>query len=180
MNTPSAHVTLPVKKKVGPGRRTKISVSARAACPFSIAEEYATEYLRSAEAGGPESMIRVPWQLPFPAPHRRLAISFGLQIDVLEGGRQHEEVRFSWKSGSRFLPDFRGWMRFRIEHLGTCVLVDGDYAVPFGILGRCFDGAFGRRMARASLQELADRVTRYLEERERVWRTAHAGPSDSA
>jgi hypothetical protein len=34
-------------------------------------------------------------------------------------------------------------------------------------------------MARASLQELADRVARYLEERERAWRTAHAGPSDS-
>ena len=151
-------------------------MEALADCPFSIAEEYATEYLRRAEAGGPESTIRVPWPLPFPSPRLRVAISFGLQIDVREDGRRHEEVRFWWKSGSRFLPDFRGTMRFRIEHLSTRVLVEGDYKVPFGMLGRWFDNAFGRRIARASLQELTDRVALHLEKRERTWRAEHTNP----
>lgn len=167
------------RQNVPPGRRTRISVTARAECPFSIAEEYATEYLRRAEAGGPESMIGVPWRLPFPPLRHHVAISFGIQIDVKEDGRQHEEVRFWWKSGSRFLPDFRGTMRFRIECLGTRILLAGDYEVPCGMIGRWFDSAYGRHMARASLQELADRIALHLELRERTWRTAHASATQS-
>ena len=155
--------------------RTKIAVESDAHCPFSIADEYATEYLRQAEAGGPESTIRVPWQLPLPAPRHRVAISFGIHRDVVEPGRGHDEVRFWWTSGSRFLPDFRGTMRFRIDGGGTRILVEGEYTVPFGLPGRWFDLAIGRHMARASLQELADRVARYLEERQRSWRAAHTG-----
>ena len=57
------------RTRAGPGHRgagamtaarTKVSVESEARCPFSIAEEYATEYLRRAEAGGPEATIRVP------------------------------------------------------------------------------------------------------------------------
>lgn len=158
------------------GPRTEISVSALAQCSFSIAEEYATEYLRRAEAGGPEGTIRVPWPWPWPFGLLRhhVTLSFGIHEDVLEGGRRHDELRFHWESGTPFLPNFRGTMRFRIEDLRTRVYVEGDYMIPLGAAGYCFDQVVGKRLARASLQELTDRVAAYLSDRESKWRAAHA------
>jgi hypothetical protein len=162
------------------GPRTEISVSALAQCSFSIADEYATEFLRRAEAGGPEATIRVPWPRPFGFLRHRVALSFGIHEDVLEGGRRHDELRFHWQSGSQFLPNFRGTMRFRIESLRTRVLVDGGYTAPLGIVGYCFDQLVGKRLARTSLQELADRVAGYLGECESTWRAAHAGAAEAS
>ena len=138
------------------GPRTEISVSALSQCSFSIAEEYATEYLLRAEAGGPEATIRVPWPRPFWFLRHHVALSFGIHEDILESGRRHDEVRFHWKSGTRLLPDFRGTMRFRIEARHTRVHVDGGYTIPLGPAGYCFDRVVGKRLARASLQELAE------------------------
>ena len=163
-----------MKLPVDHPHRTQIAVSALAECAFSIADEYATEYLRRAEAGGPEGTIRVPWPLPIPFLRHHVALSFGIHADVLEEGRRHDELRFHWESGSKFLPNFRGTMRFRIEALHTRVLVDGGYDAPLGAFGRCFDQMLGRHMARASLQELADRVAMYLSSSERSWRSTHA------
>jgi hypothetical protein len=159
-------------------RRTEIAVDALADCSFSIAEEYATEYLRAAEAGGPEAAVRVPWGLPIPPLRWRVRFTFGLHEDVFEGGRQHDEVRFRWQSGSRLLPDFHGSLRFRIETSRTRVLLEGSYEAPLGMLGRIVDRIVGRRVARASLQEVADRIARHLGERERVWRRAHPVPAN--
>jgi hypothetical protein len=157
--------------------RTSIVVEAVADCSFSIAEEYATDYLRGAEAGGPEAAIRVPWALPVPPLSRRVALTFGLHEDVREGGRPHDEVRFRWTSGSRLLPDFRGTLRFRIEALQTRITVEGSYEAPLGAVGRVFDRVIGRRIARASLQEVADRIALHLTTRERAWRVAHPVPA---
>lgn len=163
-----------------PGPRSEISVSALAECSFSIAQEYATEFLRRAEAGGPEATIRVPWPSPFGFLHHHVALSFGIHEDVLEEGRRHDELRFRWQSGSRLLPDFRGTMRFRIEVLRTRVHVAGGYTVPLGVVGSCFDQLVGKWLARASLQELADRVAAYLGECESTWRAAHAGVGEAS
>jgi hypothetical protein len=157
---------------VAPQARTIVSVQALADCPYSIAQEYAEDYLRRAEAGGPEATIRVPW--PFPLPLRqRVTLSFGVHSDVLEEGRPHDEMRVNWRSGSPLLPDFRGTVRFRIDGNRTRVLVDGGYLPPLGVLGRLFDVVLGRFIARAGLQDGADRLARHLTERERAWRAAH-------
>lgn len=154
--------------------RTAISLSTVAECPFSIADEYAKEYLERAEAGGQEAYIRVPWFVPLPLPVRRVRMTFGLHRDVAEGGRAHDEIRFNWASGTRVLPDFRGTIMFRIEGARTRVLIDGSYAAPLGTLGRWFDAAIGKRVARASLRDLAERIAAYLAARERAWRAAKA------
>lgn len=150
--------------------RTAISVSAIADCAFSIAEEYATEFLRSAEAGGPEALIRIPLAVPNAALQHRVGVRFGLHFDILEKGRAHDEVRFRWTSGSRRLPDFHGTLRFQIEGLRTRILIDGSYRAPLGALGRAFDRIAGKHIARASLADLADRLARYLGAREHAWR----------
>ncbi len=147
-----------------------ITVSTLADCPFSIAAEYAQDYLRNAEASGAELLVHVPWFPSLPALAHRVRVSFGLHTDVTEPGRRHEEIRLQWKSGSRLLPNFRGTVFFRIEAPRTRILIEGHYDAPLGVLGRCFDSVIGKRIARASLQDLGDRLATYLERREREWR----------
>lgn len=147
-----------------------ITVTALANCPFSIAAEYAQEYLQKAEAGGAESLVRVPWFSFLPALTHRVRMSFGIQADVTDSGRLHDEILLRWGSGTWLLPNFHGTICFRIEALRTRIIIDGRYDVPLGVLGRCFDAVIGKRIARASLQDLGDRLATFLEVRESTWR----------
>jgi hypothetical protein len=149
-------------------RSTHLTVESIAACPFSMAEAYAGDFLRAAEAHGPEGAIGLS------VLRRDVKLSFGIQSDIADDGRLHDELHVRWVSGTPFLPDFRGSLRFRIDGERTRVHVDGSYAPPFGVLGVAFDRIAGRTIARASLQDLADRVARHLTQREAAWRLEHA------
>lgn len=148
----------------------EVSLQAYAACPFSVAQEYAVDYLRRAEAGTDEAQVRVPVAFWPGLIRRRVTISFGLHYDVVEAGRPHDEIRLRWSAGTRFLPDFRGTLRFRIAGQGTDVLIDGSYRIPFGAFGRMFDVLAGRHLALASLNDLAQRIAGSLGSSERDWR----------
>ncbi len=147
-----------------------ITTSTLADCPFSMATEYAQEYLHNAEAGGVESFVRVPWFPSLPAFERRVRMNFGLHADLTEVGRRHDEIQLRWHSGMPLLPNFRGTICFRIEAMGTLLLIEGTYDAPLGVFGRCFDEVIGKRIARASLQDLGHRLAGFLELRERAWR----------
>jgi hypothetical protein len=152
---------------------THVAVEALAACPFSMAEAYAVEYLRAAEANGVQATINVSGRFPAVL-HHRVGLTFAVYADALESGRRHDALRIRWSSAARLLPDFQGSIRFRIDADRTRVLVDGSYDPPLGAVGRLFDLAVGRIMARASMQDLADRVAAYLTQRERLWRAEQA------
>jgi hypothetical protein len=157
-------------------RTTSIHVERTCACPFSIAEEYAVQYLKQAEAGGPEAVVRVPLPL-LPTMSRKVSMSFGLAFDVSEAGRQHDEIRLHWNSGSPLFPNFRGTIRFRIDGTGSVIMIDGSYEAPFGRLGKWFDRIVGRRIAERTLADLARRISCDLEQKERGWRDAHEPPN---
>jgi hypothetical protein len=142
-----------------------------AACPFSIAQDYAVEFLREAEAGSAQADIHVP--IPFLPPfvQHRVALTFKLQYDVAESGRRHEQIRIEWNAGMSLLPNFAGTIRFRIDGANTRVLVEGAYRVPFGIIGGVFDRLIGGAIANASVHDLARRIAGYLEIRQQSWRT---------
>jgi len=74
-----------------------------------------------------------------------------------------------WKSGTRLLPDFaaRCASGLRLGIRGCTSTAVTRYRLPAGY---CFDRVVGKRLARASLQELADRVAAYLTARESKWR----------
>ncbi len=153
--------------KIGDTR--PVIVQQFAACPFSIAGEYAVEFLKRAAKGQAEAEIHVPIRF-FPSIlRRRVDVTFSLHIDELESGRSHDEIRMRWTSGTVFLPDFRGALRFRIAGNGTDVFLDGTYRVPFGAVGEMFDALIGHRIALASLGDLARRIAHALEESERAW-----------
>jgi hypothetical protein len=157
----------------GSERTSHIAVEAVAACPFSMAEAYAADYLHAAELRGPEAEVGVRW-LPGLGIGRRVMLAFGIHSDALDHGRQHDEMRITWRTGSRLLPDFHGSIRFRIDANRTRVLVDGTYLPPLGLVGRLFDRAVGGTIARASMQGLADRIAAYLTQREVSWRAEQA------
>lgn len=147
-----------------------ITVSTLADCPFSMAEEYAKEYLQRAEAGGTEALVRVPLFRPLPMPAHRVRLTFGLHTDVSEPGRRHDEIRLRWTTGTRLLPNFRGVISFRNDATRTRIFIEGSYDAPLGILGQVFDRFAGKRIARASLEDLGERLKTFLEQRERAWR----------
>jgi hypothetical protein len=155
-------------------RSAHVTVESVADCPFSMAEEYAAEYLRAAEQHGPEGAIGVP------VVRRDVTLTFGVHSDIADDGRRHDEVRVRWQSGVRFLPDFRGTIRFRIDGNRTRILVEGTYAPPFGALGAAFDRLAGGSIARASMQDLADRIATHLTRREGEWRLRHAAGATPA
>ena len=138
-------------------------------CPFSVAQDYATDYLRAAETGGQGSAIRLRWPIPLPRLERHVAVTFGLHFDVTEGGRSHDEIRFHWESGSRLLPDFKGTLRFRINGGGTQIVLEGAYVAPLGTFGRAFDRIIGSHVARSTLHDLGERIARYLAARQQSW-----------
>jgi hypothetical protein len=153
------------------GTNRVVRSEALAACPFSIAQEYAVDYLRLAEAGKEEAEVRVPIRFLPRLVRRRVALAFSLHLDVEEAGRGHDEIRVRWDSGTPLLPDFHGIVRFRIAGSGTLVLVEGSYRAPFGSPGRLFDHLIGRHIAWSSVGDLARRLAKYLETRERAWLT---------
>jgi hypothetical protein len=147
-----------------------VSADVLAACPFSIAQEYAEDYFRSAEAGHNEAEIRVPIRFLPTVIRRRVELRFGIHSDGTDGGRTHDEIRVRWSSGTWLLPAFHGTVRLRISGSATRVMVDGSYHAPFGVIGRVFDSLVGGYIARASVTDLAHRIAVYLEEREIEWR----------
>jgi hypothetical protein len=155
----------------------KVTAEVFATCPFSIAEEYASDYFRNAASGHPEAEIRVPIRFLPTVIRRRVEFRFGIHSDGTEPGRAHEEIRVRWSSGTWLLPAFHGTVRLRISGLGTRVLVEGSYHPPFGVIGRLFDDVVGTHIARASVSDLAHRVALYLEEREKIWRARLAVPT---
>jgi len=157
---------------------TEISVEKRCACPFSIAQEYAQQYLQRAEAGGAEPLAVYPFALPFFSLRRSVAMSFSLASDETEPGRAHDQVIVRWTSGFALLPDFRGTIRFRPEHNETLVMIDGTYKPPFGRPGAVFDRLIGKWIATSTVSDLLRRITASLEDQQRAWlrRHATAGP----
>ena len=147
------------------------------ACPFSIAQDYAIDYLAEGRRGGLPAVMWVPgpWQLRLL--RRAVKLSFQTGPDLSDGGRSHEEIRLAWDSGTRFIPSFRGTVRFRIAGSGqTVITIDGSYAPP-GTLGAVFDRLIGCHMARRTMADLAERIGTELERREREWCSQHAFPA---
>jgi hypothetical protein len=153
-----------------------VAAEALAACPFSIAQEYAADYFRRAETGHAEAEIRVPIFFMTTILRRRVGLTFGIHSDSTEAGRTHDEIRVRWSTGTPLLPDFHGTVRLRIAGLGTRVLVDGGYHAPFGLFGRLFDWCIGAYIARTSVSDLSHRVATHLEGREQEWRARVTRP----
>ena len=148
---------------------SRVSVERVARCPFSLAFEYAAGFFREAAGGGGE--VGVPLRDLVPTlggrlhePVRIVAIK---RPDGAEPGRAHDEFEVGWTAGTRFFPDFHGTLRLRIASVEeTLLTLQGEYRPPFGALGAAFDALIGRRIARATMGDLLDRLAQKMDERQ--------------
>ena len=132
-------------------------------CPFSVAHEYAEDFFAGASRGVD---LHVPLR-DLGRIRRPVRLIAERRPDEDEPGRQHDQLDIDWSAGTRFFPDFRGTLRLRIESVETTRLsLEGCYQPPFGALGLVFDSLAGRRIARATMSDLLQRVGDALEARE--------------
>lgn len=164
---------------------TRVVVERVVRCPFSVAHEYAEDFFRACMARGPE--VRVPLNELVPTLGGRLRrpveIAFGRRPDETETGRPHDELEINWTAGTRFFPDFQGTLRLRIVSVDASGLaLEGTYRPPFGAAGAVFDALAGRRIARATMRDLLERLAGAMERREDAYRrtAGTGGPSGSA
>lgn len=135
-------------------------------CPFSFAIDEAKLIfpLLEVPAGGVRLPYRVgPLRLRRGALARPVTVRFRRQRDVTEPGRSHDEIAFDWDAQSRWLPNFHGVLRFRIEFSQTRVILQGAYVPPFGGFGALFDRIIGHDLAVTSGDDLVRRLARGLE-----------------
>ena len=137
-------------------------------CPFSVAHDYAEEFLRDAER---EVEVRVPLRdfvhsIPGQV-HEPVKLVFALHPDDTETGRGHDAMMVEWRAGTRLFPDFHGTLRLRIASVETTRLTfEGAYRPPFGAPGVVFDAVIGHRIAEATMRDLIKRIGDALEARE--------------
>ena len=154
---------------------TRITVERVARCPFSVAHDYAEEFLREIDERGAEVRVRVRDLLPTRRGklRRRVRIVFERRLDEAEAGRAHDAVALHWTAGTRLFPDFHGDLRLRIASVDeTLLTLEGEYRPPLGPLGAAFDVLLGRRIARSTMNELVGRIAKAMERREEAYRAA--------
>jgi hypothetical protein len=158
---------------------SKIAVERIARCPFSVAHDYAEDFLRQIDERGAEVRVRVRDFVPTRRGklRRRVRIVFERRLDESEPGRPHDAVALHWNAGTRLFPDFHGELRLRIASVDeTLLTLEGEYRPPLGPLGAVFDALVGRRIARSTMSELLGRIAKAMERREEAYRAGAAAP----
>jgi hypothetical protein len=152
-------------------RVTHVEVERVADCPFSVAHDYAEDFLQDAERA---VEVRIPLRdfIYGLRGHvaRPVELVFALHPDETEDGRLHDALLIEWRAGTRLFPHFHGTLRLRIEDVRrTRLTFEGAYRVPAGAPGALFDVILGKRIARSTMRELLERMGRALERREREY-----------
>lgn len=151
---------------------SRVLVERVVACPFSVAHDYAVDFLRAAERG---IEIRVPlrdfWRSLGGHVRRPVRLVFAAYPDEDEAGRIHDALLIEWNARTRLLPDFHGTLRLRIASVeSTRLSLEGAYRPPFGAFGRVFDAVAGQAIARAAMRDLLQRIGDAMERREAEYR----------
>jgi hypothetical protein len=142
-------------------------------CPFSVAHDYAEDFLRDAATDGVELHVPLRDLAPTRGGHLRRHVRLVAERipDEHDPGRVHDALEIDWAAGTRFFPDFHGALRLRIDSVETTRLtLEGTYRAPFGAFGLVFDQLIGRRIARATLRDLLRRLGDAMEQREAEFR----------
>lgn len=136
-------------------------------CPYVRAREYLREALEAAVDG------KSVQTLPLTAP---LAFVPGtLEKNVLvryERGSDPLHFDEPWNvcwtpEGGGPYPDFAGELTVRADesYRGAVLELTGDYAPPFGAVGRAFDMVIGSRIASSTAKALLQKIAASMEER---------------
>ena len=154
------------------GVSTRVAVERVVRCPFSVAHDYAEDFFRDA-AGAVD--LHVPLRDLAPTRQGQLRRRVRLVAERIRDednpGRVNDALEIDWVAGTRFFPDFHGVLSLRIDTVeSTKLSLDGTYQPPFGVPGLAFDLLVGRRIARATMRDLLERLGNAMEQREAKFR----------
>lgn len=148
-------------------------------CPYIRARDYLSESMESA------AQDKTVQTLPLTAPLGVLPRPLEKNVLVrYEHGRDPLHFDEPWNvywtpEGGGPYPDFSGQITIRAdESYRSAVLeIRGDYAPPFGALGRAFDMIAGAKIASATAKTLLRQIGSVMEER---YRTEEAQKTQAA
>ena len=184
-----------MKRRSAPGERpappgydlavpviSRVSVDRLVRVPFSEAHDYAEDFFQAAER---EVEVMVPLRDIVPLLPGRMRkpvdLVFALHPDETDEGRVHDALLIEWTAGARLFPNFHGTLRLRIESVDSTRLSrEGAYRPRFVPLGLVFDWLLGRRIARATMRELLERLALAMERRETAYRAEGAASGSRA
>jgi hypothetical protein len=94
------------------------------------------------------------------------SLSLDKKVDVVMGraarsGEAGYAMDVAWEPTVGPFPSFRGMLRIQPIDDDTCMLeLEGKYVPPGGVAGALFDVLLGKRIARATLRNLVERLSR--------------------
>jgi len=149
-------------------------------CPAPAGLQYATDFFRGLEGAKRVPEVHLPLGalgIPFPKSlSRPVRFQFSLHENLTQNEKrdEYEEIAFTWKAMTRWLPDFQGTLQARAApHATTTLHIEGSYVPPFGALGQAFDRAIGHTLAEKTMQNLLDTIARHLEAEQHAFEGAH-------
>jgi len=143
-------------------------------CPYVRAREYLREALEAAADGKTVQTLALTAPLTF--------VPGTLEKNVLvryERGRDPLHFDEPWnvywtpQNGGPY-PDFAGEITVRADesYRGAVLELTGDYAPPFGPVGRAFDMVLGTKIAASTARSLLRRIADTMEQRYHAEETA--------
>jgi len=141
---------------------TRICVQAIVGQPAAATERLLQEYMAQRTRG--DGSIALPLRTRFRAGSDDLSLAHDV-VARFRKGRDFENLNdtffVDWEpSGEGPYPTFSGTMNVYAESdpRESRLEIDGTYEAPGGMIGKIFDILIGRRMARASLADLVERI----------------------
>jgi len=140
----------------------RICVQAVVGHPAATTEHLLQDYMDERVRG--DGSVALPLRMRFRAGRDDLALAHDVVVRFRKG-RDAENLNdtffVDWQpSGEGPYPAFSGTMNVYAESdpRQSRLEIDGTYDAPGGAIGRIFDALIGRRMARASLADLVERI----------------------
>ena len=140
----------------------RICVHAVVGQPAATTEQLLQDYMDERSRGN--GSVALPLRMRLRAGRDDLTLAHDVVVRFRKG-RDAENLNdtflVDWEpSGEGPYPTFSGMMNVYAEpdHRESRLEIDGNYEAPGGMIGRIFDALIGRRMARASLADLVERI----------------------
>lgn len=128
-------------------------------CPYVRAREYLREALEASAAVKAVETV--------PTAEKNMLVRYERGRDRLHFDEPWN-VYWTPEDGGPY-PDFSGEISVRVDesYCGAVLEITGDYAPPFGAVGRAFDMMIGSKIASGTAQMLLRHIAEQMEERYR-------------
>lgn len=138
--------------------------------PFASAGEYLEQYIHDVVSdGGGRIMLSVAVPIERLGIDRRIEVSRMVSVRFVKPEDPQLAAQLtgiSWEpdKGGPY-PQFTGSIRLEADENADrcCIMLEGEYDPPFGVVGDAFDALVGKHIARTSVRNLLDEISIIME-----------------